>query len=171
MHSCGCDVQLHSVVAVSDEDEVPVISDSSGWASLYRPLAPTLVDPNEAPTEVAPSTPVVEEGETPSIHETPHIQPEDGTLPPVDTAVGLATRIEGREVMTQTPPLLSRLIQGYLEHTGIEACPYHQMDHGVRDPHCDHCKRALGPLTITRLLAIGICLSLRLISRVHARAK
>ena len=114
---------------MSDEDEVPVISDSSSWASLYRPLAPTLVDPNEAPTEVAPSTPVVEEGETPSIPETPHIQPEDGALPPADTAVGIATRIEGREVMT-----------------GIEACPYHQMDHGVRDPHCDHCKRALGPL-------------------------
>ena len=48
--------------------------------------------------------------------------------------------------MTQTPPLISRLIQGYLDHTGIEACPHHQMDHGVRDPNCDHCKRALGPL-------------------------
>ena len=48
--------------------------------------------------------------------------------------------------MTQTPPLLSCLIQGYLDHTGIEECPYHQMDHGVRDPDCDHCKRAVGPL-------------------------
>ena len=48
--------------------------------------------------------------------------------------------------MTQTPPLISRLIQGYLDHTRIEECPYHQMDHGVRDPECDHCKRALGPL-------------------------
>ena len=28
--------------------------------------------------------------------------------------------------MTQTPPLLSRLTQGYLDHTGIEECPYHQ---------------------------------------------
>ena len=74
------------------------------------------------------------------------MEPERGALPPEDEAVGIATRIEGKEVMTQTPPLLSRLIQGYLEHTGIEACPYHQMDHGVRDPHCDHCKRALGPL-------------------------
>ena len=107
---------------------------------------PTIADPNEAPTELAPSTPVVEEGETPSIPETPHLQPEDGALPPADTAAGIATRIEGREVMTQTPPLLSRLIQGYLDQTGIAACPYHQMDHGVRDPHCDHCKRALGPL-------------------------
>ena len=146
MHYCGCDISLHSVVAVSDDDEVPVISDSSSWASLYRPIPPTLVDPNEAPTEAAPSTHAVEEGETHSIPETPRLEPEKGALPPEDEAVGIATRIEGKEVMTQTPPLLSRLIQGYLDQTGIEACPYHQMDHGVRDPHCDHCKRALGPL-------------------------
>ena len=146
MHYCGCDIQLHSVVAVSDDDEVPVISDSSSWASLYRPRPPTVVDPNEAPTEVAPSIPALEEGETHSIPETPRLEPEKGALPPEDEAVGIATRLEGKEVMTQTPPLLSRLIQGYLDHTGIEACPYHQMDHGVRDPHCDHCKRALGPL-------------------------
>ena len=127
-------MQLHSVVTVSDEDEVPVISDSSSWASLYRPMPQTMADPNEAPTEVAPSIPALEEGETPSIPETPHLKPEDGALPPADTAAGVATRIEGREVMTQTPPLLSRLIQGYLDQTGIEACPHHQMDHGVRDP-------------------------------------
>ena len=60
--------------------------------------------------------------------------------------MGTATCIVAKERMTQTPPLLSRLFQGYLDHTGIEACPYHQMDHGVRDPDCDHCKRALGPL-------------------------
>ena len=139
MHYCGCDIQLHSVVAVTDDDEVPVISDPSSWASLYRPQAPTIADPNEAPTEVAPSIPALEEGETHSIPEAPCLEPEKGALPPEDAAVGVATRIEGREVMTQTPPLLSRLIQGYnLDHTG--------MDHGVRDPHCDHCKRALGPL-------------------------
>ena len=146
MYYCGCNIVLHSVVAVSDDDEVPIISDSSSWASLYRPLVPTIVDPNEAPTEVAPSTPALEEGETPSIPVTPRLEPDQGALPPGDEAVGTATRVEGKEVMTQTPPLLSRLIQGYLDHTGIEACPYHQMDHGVRDPHCDHCKRALGPL-------------------------
>ena len=73
MHYCGCDIVLHSVVDVSDEDEVPVISDSSSWASLYRPLEPTLADPNKAPTEMAPSTPAVEEGETPSVPETPHL--------------------------------------------------------------------------------------------------
>ena len=96
--------------------------------------------------EVAPSTPLVEEGEAPSIPETPHLEPDQGASSPVDDAAGIATRIEGKEVMTQTPPLLSRLIQGYLDQTGIEECPYHQMDHGVRDPNCDHCKRALGPL-------------------------
>ena len=57
-HYCGCDIQIRSVVAVSDDDEVPVISDSSSWASLYRPHATnSVVDPNEAPTEVAPSIP------------------------------------------------------------------------------------------------------------------
>ena len=48
--------------------------------------------------------------------------------------------------VSQTPPLLSRLIQGYLEQKGVEACPNHKMDHGVQDPNCDHCKRALGLL-------------------------
>ena len=83
MHYCGCDIVLHSVVDVRDDDEVPVISDSSSWASLYRPLEPTLADPNKAPTEMAPSTPAVEEGETPSVPETPHLNPEDGATPPV----------------------------------------------------------------------------------------
>ena len=146
MRYCGCNIVLHSVVAVSDEDEVPFISDSSDWASLFRPEEPAIVDPNQAPTEAAPSTPALEEGETPSLPVTPHLEPDQGALPPGNEAVGIATRIEGKDVVTQTPPLLSRLIQGYLDHTGIEACPYHQMDHGVRDPHCDHCKRALGPL-------------------------
>ena len=91
---------------------------------------------------------LVEEGETRSVPETPHLEPEKGAYTSGETIqLVTATRVEGKEVMTQTPPLLlSRLIQGYLDHTGIEACPYHQMDHGVRDPHCDHCKRALGPL-------------------------
>ena len=127
MHYCGCDIQIQPVVAVSDGEEVPVISDSSEWASLYRPLLPSVVDPNEAPTEVAPSTQIVEERETHSIPETPHLEPDQGASSPVGDAVGIATRIDGKEVMTQTPPLLSRLIQGYLDQTGIEECPYHQM--------------------------------------------
>ena len=64
MHYCGCDIQLHSVATISDEDEVPFISDASSWASLYRPREPTIVDPNEAPTELAPSTPALGEGDT-----------------------------------------------------------------------------------------------------------
>ena len=67
MYYCGCNIVLHSVVAISDEDEVPLISDSSDWASLYRPEEPALVDPNQAPTEAAPSIPALEEGETPSL--------------------------------------------------------------------------------------------------------
>ena len=114
MHYCGCDIQIQSVVAVSNDDEVPVISDSSSWASLYQPVPPSVVASKEAPTEVAPSIPAMEEGETHSIPETPHMEPEQGALPPGDDAVGVATRLEGKEVMTQTPPLLSRLIQGTL---------------------------------------------------------
>ena len=172
MHYCGCDIQLHSVVAVSDDDdEVPVISDSSSWASLYRPRPATVADPNEASTEVAPSIRALEEGETHSIPETPRLEPEKGALPPEDETIGVAIRVEGKEVMTQTPPLFSRLIQGYLDHTEIEACPYHQMDHGVRDPHCDHCKRALGLCIIIRLLAIDTYQFSRLTSRVHTHAK
>ena len=106
------------------------------WETLYVPSTHDRVDPNKAPTEVAPSTPDLVEGETPSIPETPHYQPDQGDISPEEPeepAMGIATRIEAKERMTQTPPLLSRLIQGYLDHTGIEACPYNQMDHGVRD--------------------------------------
>ena len=64
MQYCGCDIQIQSVVAVSDDDEVPVISDSSSWASLYRPMPLSVVDPNEAPTEVAPSIPAMKREDT-----------------------------------------------------------------------------------------------------------
>ena len=148
MHYCGCDIQLQSVITVSEEGEDPCDSDrhTLAWEALYVPSTPDRVDPNQAPTEIAPSIPDAEQGETPSIPETPHYSPDQGGVSPEEPAMGAATRIVAKERMTQTPPLLSRLIQGYLDHTGIEACPYHQMDHGVRDPDCDHCKRALGPL-------------------------
>ena len=84
--------------------------------------------------------------ETPSIPQTPRFDPDNGGTPPEEPTIGVATKIDAKDGVTQTPPLLSRLIQGHLEHTGIEACPFHQMDHGVRDPERDHCKRALGPL-------------------------
>ena len=148
MHYCGRDIQLQSVITVSEEDEVPNELDrrAVAWETFYVPSTPDGEDLNQAPTEVAPSTPAVVEGETPSVPETPHYQPDQGGVSPEEPALGTATRIDAKERMTQTPPLLSRLIQGYLDHTGIEACPYHQMDHGVGDPDCDHCKRALGPL-------------------------
>ena len=149
MHYCGHDIQLQSVITVSEEGEAPQDPDrhAVAWETLYVPSTPDGADPNQAPTEVAPSNPDLVEGETPSIPETPHYHPDQGDVSPEEPAMGTATRIEAKERMTQTPPLLSRLmIQGYLDHTGIEACPYHQMDHGVRDPDYDHCKRALGPL-------------------------
>ena len=47
-------------------------------------------------------------------------------------------RIEEREdVPTEGPPL---------DSTGVVPCPTHGMDHLTRDPSCEFCKRALGPL-------------------------
>ena len=94
MHAsyCGCDIQIQSVVEISKGSTVHVVSDE------------------------APSTPVPQGEETPSIPETPHFDPDKGDPSPDH------------------------------ERTGIGARPLHQMDHGVRDPDCDCCKRALGPL-------------------------
>ena len=166
MHYCGCDIQIHSVINVSDESDDPCDSDkhATAWEALYVPSVSTREDPNQALTDIAPSTRDVEEGEIPSVPETPHFTPDQGDTSPEEPAMGTATRIVAKERMTQTPPLLSQLIQGYLDHTGIDACPYHQMDHGARDPDCDHCKRALGPLSLSSqdCWQQGISQSLRL---------
>ena len=69
----------------------------------------TREDPNQAPTEVAPSTHATREGEAPSIPDTPHFNPDQGDPSPEEPAVGIATRIAAKERMTQTPPLLFRL--------------------------------------------------------------
>ena len=124
---------------MSDDGETPVIADehATAWEALYVPSIHSREDPHQAPTEVAPSTHDAVEGETPSVPETPRVHPDQGDTSPDEPALGAATRIVAKERMTQTPPLLYRLIQGYLDQTGIEACPYHQMDHGVRDPDCD----------------------------------
>ena len=86
MHYCGCDIQIHSVIDVSDESEDPCVSDrhATAWEALYVPSVPTREDPNQAPTEVAPSTRDVEEGETPSVPETPHFKPDQGDTSPED---------------------------------------------------------------------------------------
>ena len=119
---------------------------------LFVPSSSSHRDPNRAPTEVAPSTPVPPDEETPSIPETPKFDPDSGRPPSGEPAIGVATKIEAADGVFQTPPLLSRFIQGHLEQTGVEACPKHKMDDGVRDPNCDHCKRALGPLRYQYLL-------------------
>ena len=51
-------------------------------------------DPNQAPTEVAPSTHDAVEGETPSILETPHFHPDHGdTSPEADLGLGSDTPV------------------------------------------------------------------------------
>ena len=111
-HYCGCDIQLQSVITISDEGELPSELDEHAlaWEALYVPSTLDDRDPNKAPTEVAPSIPEEEQGETPSIPATPHYDPEQRDVSPEDAAKGEATRIAAKERMTQTPPLLSRLI-------------------------------------------------------------
>ena len=47
---------------------------------------------------------------------------------------------------SQTAPFIVPDIHRVLEGTGVLECPDHKLDHGVPDPKCDYCKRALGPL-------------------------
>ena len=93
LHYCGCDIQLHSVIEVSDASDIPVVSDehATAWDALYVRSIDASEDPNCAPTEIAPSTPATQEGE-PSMPETPRAQPDQGDPSPEETAIGVATR-------------------------------------------------------------------------------
>ena len=51
---------------------------------------------HQAPTEVAPSTHDVEEGEIPSVPDTPHFKPDQGDTSPEEPAMGTAARIVAR---------------------------------------------------------------------------
>ena len=113
---------------------------------LFVPSESSHRDPNRAPTVVAPSTPVTPpEEETPFVPETPRSEPAQRDPSPNEAAIGVVTKIEAKDGMT--PPLLSRLMHSRpLREYRHRCMPIHQMDHGVRGPACDHCKRALGPL-------------------------
>ena len=74
----------------------------SGKRSLF--LLPP--DQYRAPTEVAPSTPVPPDEEKPCIPDTPKFDPDSGGSPPDEPAIGVATKIEASDGVTQTPPLL-----------------------------------------------------------------
>ena len=56
-------------------------------------------------------------------------------------------RIPEEEVTTEHPqekgPEQEELV---LDGTGVKPCAIHGMDHLTRDPSCEYCKRALGPL-------------------------
>ena len=82
MHYCGHDIQIQSVIIVREEGDAPCDSDrhAVAWETLYVPSTPNGADPDQAPTEIAPSTPAFVEGETPSIPETPHYHPDRETF-------------------------------------------------------------------------------------------
>ena len=64
---------------------------------------------------------------------------------------GEATRVVGVGHASQTSLFLAPRFQAILEGTGTDPCPLHSLDHGVRDPSCDYCNRALGRLYRHRL--------------------
>ena len=87
-----------------------------------------------------------------SVPSSPREVVEEEALPGKDEPILIPER--GREAMvcvqatrsSQTPPLIVPDIHRVLEGTGVLECPDHKLDHGVPDPKCDYCKRALGPL-------------------------
>ena len=101
-HYYGCDINISSVVDISSESDIHVISDehATAWEELYVPSIHEREDPNRAPTGIAPSTPVPQEGEVPSIPDTPRFEPDQGDPSPEEPAIGVATRIEAKERMT-----------------------------------------------------------------------
>ena len=83
-NSCCCDIYIHSAIEVSDVDGVHTVSAETkeAWEALFVPSASSHMDPNRAPTAVAPSTPVPPDEEAPSIPETHRFDPEQGDPPP-----------------------------------------------------------------------------------------
>ena len=81
---------------------LPSDGHATAWEELYGPFAMTRKRiQHQGPTEIAPSMPVPQEGEAPSIPDTPHFDPDQGDPSPEEPAIGIATRIEAKERMTQ----------------------------------------------------------------------
>ena len=79
---------------ISDGSDIYVVSENMpqhGKTFMFLPFIRMRI-PTEHPTEVAPSTPVPHEGETPSIPDTPHFDPDQGDPSPEEPAIGVATR-------------------------------------------------------------------------------
>ena len=122
-HYCCCDIYLGSVIDVSNGNGAHTLSDDTKeyWEAHFVPSSSSRRDPNRSPTEVAPSTPVPQEEEAPSVPEPPRFNPDHRGTPPEEPAIGIVTKLEAKDGITQTPPLLSRLIRGHLEHTSISS--------------------------------------------------
>eukprot|EP00971_Amphidinium_carterae_P088244 1745513-Amphidinium_carterae.1 len=62
--------------------------------------------------------------------------------------------VDGSEIQTESGSrvgseeiqIVSNIVQDVEQEVGMQACPTHGMDHGIADPECVACKRALGPL-------------------------
>ena len=105
VHYCCCDVYLGSVIDVSDVGGAHTLSDTTKeeWEANFVPSSSASHrDPNQAPTEIAPSTPVPPDEETPCIPETPKFDPDSRGAPPDEPAIGVATKIEASDGRCQS---------------------------------------------------------------------
>ena len=110
-HYCGCDSQIHSVVDISDGSDVQVVSPehATAWEDLYVPSIPPHA---RIPTKHRQKLHLLPQFHMKERHHqyqiTPHFDPDQGDPSPEEPAIGVATKVEAKERMTQTPP-----IQGY----------------------------------------------------------
>ena len=115
MHAnyCRCDVYVGSVIDLDpDSGGTVTLPDTSeeDWDVIFAPSSSSHRDPNRAPTEVAPSTPLPPTEEAPSIPETPKFVPEEGADLLPEPVGGLP--LVSRQRMALHKPLLFFLIQG-----------------------------------------------------------
>ena len=70
IHYCGCDIYLGSVIESTSGDGAHTVSDDTKEESeaIFVPSSSSHRDPNRAPTEVAPSTPVPLEEAAPHLY-------------------------------------------------------------------------------------------------------
>ena len=70
----------------------------------------------------------------------------DGSATPICQACGEESPNNEGEPREQEPVMDPELPATILDNTGVLQCQHHGMDHLTRDPGCEFCKRALGPL-------------------------
>ena len=142
------------------------------WEALFVPSSLSHRDPDRAPTEVAPSTPVLPEEEKRRHPLSPKLLGStlktEAHLRMSQPLNGVATNIDAKDgALLRHFPSCRDSSKVTWSKQGLKRAPNTKWINGVRDPNCDHCKRALGPLHQTGSMATIICRYSHLISQNH----